>query len=449
MSLIYLYNIWEIFIIFLELVLFYIFIYSKLTLRTRLLSTYIKQGIYLVLQIFATYLCNHNMISSIYTILLSFLLNVIFLKVFFIESCFFILFWSVIYALICIIAEYITMTIPQFFSHLTLDKILLGGNMRIPFTFIYISLIAVFVFLFINVFNKKIYLSNLQKIIYIILAFFGISISHYILVVTIQFSQNSYLTKYINSLIIINMCFITMFLAMLVYIYQLGISKEQSIKYLNIKKQYELEEQQYNILLNTTNSLREIKHDTKHHLDVIKTMAQQNKLKELQNYISDYNNSLEKTNYLISTGNTAVDCIVSLKLALAKQNDINIKYSIMLPEPFPIDNISLSSLLGNILDNAVEGCTRSKLNDENFKPWIYFYIKPFQNMVIIHSENNFYGNINITNDKKIISSKNNKNHGLGLKRISDIVSQSNGIFKYLLENNIFTIHIIIPLKENF
>ncbi|MGN0353262.1 MAG: sensor histidine kinase [Roseburia sp.] len=339
------------------------------------------------------------------------------------------------------------MTIPQFFSHATLDQILAGGNLRIPFSFLYISLIAVFVFLSINIFNRKMYLTLLQKVTYTILSILGIGIAHYILLLTLKFSQNAALAEETNILILINLSFLAMFLALLIYISQLGQSKEQNIKYLELEKQHELEEQQYRILLNTTESLHEMKHDTKHHMDVIKTLAEQNELQKLQDYVTAYDDFLEKGHYLLSTGNTAIDCIMSSKLALAKQNHIAFDYSIMTPHPFPIDDILLSSLLGNILDNAIEGCVRSKSEKDTFEPWIRFYIKPFQNMVLIHSENNYEGKLSINPNFGFFSTKQEPHHGLGLKRIRDIVSENNGFFQYSTDNNIFTIHIIIPLKE--
>ena len=132
-----------------------------------------------------------------------------------------------------------------------------------------------------------------------------------------------------------------------------------------------------------------------------------------------------------------------------EQNDIPIDYSIMAPSPFPLDALSLSSLLGNMLDNAIEASLRGKAADNQFSPSIYFYIKPFQNMVLIHCENAFSGNIQITKNNKIISSKHSQEHGFGLKRISDIVSNNNGIFHQSIKNNIFIIHIILPLKEDY
>lgn len=395
----YLHTLWEILIISFEILLFYIFVRSKLTFRRKTIFSYTAQVIYLAIQVCITYLCNRNMISTLFTIFLSLLLNIIFIWIFFQES------------------------------------------------FLYISLIAVFVFLSTNIFNRKMYLTLLQKVTYTILSILGIGIAHYILLLTLKFSQNAALAEETNSLILINLSFLAMFLALLIYISQLGQSKEQNIKYLELEKQHELEEQQYRILLNTTESLREMKHDTKHHLDVIKALAEQNELQKLQDYVTAYDDFLEKGHYLLSSGNTAIDCIMSSKLALAKQNHIAFDYSIMTPHPFPIDDILLSSLLGNILDNAIEGCVRSKSEKDTFEPWIRFYIKPFQNMVLIHSENNYEGKLNVNPNFGFFSTKQEPHHGLGLKRIRDIVSENNGFFQYSTDNNIFTLHIIIPLKE--
>ena len=439
---------WEFLIILLEIALFYIFISAKLSLRKTGTIIHISQFAYLFFQAVITYFCNYLELPTLFTVILSLMLDVVFALIFYKETYFSSIFYCCIYSAICIVAEYLTMAIPQLVSSMPIEKLLAGGKLRVPFTLLYVSLIAVFVFLFINIFSKKIWLSMGQKITYTLLSIIGIGMSHYILIVTIDIANKTYVEPPLDSLITMNLFFLVMFLALLVYIYQLGKSKENNIQLLEREKQFKLEEQQYRILLDTTNTLREIKHDIKHHLDVIQVLANQGNLNKLLEYVTAYDTSLKETNYLLSTGNTAIDCVVSSKLGLMKQCNIDIDYSIMAPAQFPVDDISLTSLLGNILDNAIEGCIRSREENAEFKPWIKFFIKPFQNMVIIHCENNYIGKIQKDSSEKIISSKKNSNHGYGLKRISDIVTENEGILHSLLEDNIFTIHIIIPLKEN-
>lgn len=440
-------TLWEIFIISLEVILFYLFICSKLHLKRVSSVFYSATFSYLFVQVIITFFCNYYSVSTLITIILSLVLNFIFCCCFFSATIFLSFFYSCIYSGICLFAEYITLTIPQFVAHINVSEILAGGTLRIPFSFLYVSLIAVFVFIFVNLFSEKIYLNANQKATYILISIVGISFSHYIMILTLRFTKDPLMDSVTNNLIIINLSFLTMFLALLLYIYQLGCTKEQNIQYLEKIMQQELEEKQYRILLNTTQSLREMKHDMKHHLEVIKLLVSKGDTQKLLDYVSTYTSSVEETHHLLSTGNTAIDCIMSAKLALAKQNNLIIEYSVIAPSPFPLDDITLSSLLGNILDNAIEACTTSISLDKSFVPYIYFYIKPFQNMVLIHCENNYSFEIRIDKNKNILSSKNSKNHGFGLKRIYDIISESDGIVQHSTNDNRFILHIMIPLKD--
>lgn len=441
-------SIWEIIVIFCEELLFYIFIRTKLTASKTSVISKIAQFLFLTGYILIIYMHNLSNASTLLTILLSFCLDFLFIKLFFTVSFFYSLFLSIMYSFICIVAEYITLIIPQIFMDTSVEQMLVGGNLRIPISFNYIALIAILVFLFAHLFNKNIYLSLFQKISYTVLTVLGICISHYILILTLIFSQNAVLEDKVIHLILINMFFLLMLLSLLIYIYQLGNSKEQNIKYLKREKQYELEKQQYEILLNTTTSLREMKHDIKHHLTVIKSLTEQNKWEKLQEYVNSYFQELEKSNLLLATGNTAIDCIVSSKLLTAKQLNISIQYSIVAPETFPMDDISLSSVIGNLLDNAIEGSLRSMESVENFTPWIRFYIKPFQNMVLIHVENKFDGIVKRDANQQLVSLKFEADHGIGLNRVAELVSENNGMLTITTDQQIFSVHIILPQKED-
>ena len=46
-----------------------------------------------------------------------------------------------------------------------------------------------------------------------------------------------------------------------------------------------------------------------------------------------------------------------------------------------------------------------------------------------------------------VLAKNKGSHGIGLKRMEDIVNNVEGIFMINSENHVFTVHIMIPQKE--
>ena len=58
------------------------------------------------------------------------------------------------------------------------------------------------------------------------------------------------------------------------------------------------------------------------------------------------------------------------------------------------------------------------------------------------------GEIKRNKNHEILSTKSEKNHGLGLPRIKSIIEKSGGVLQITSENNIFSVHIILPDKEN-
>jgi sensor histidine kinase regulating citrate/malate metabolism len=195
-----------------------------------------------------------------------------------------------------------------------------------------------------------------------------------------------------------------------------------------------------------------MKHDIGIHLDVIQSLATAGNMDNLMTYIDSYHHALAHTHHLLSTGNTAIDCILSSKIDTAKKLNIKTDFSVLVPQAFPIDALSLSSLLGNMWNNALEACQRLQNAKPNIQPYIHFYIKPFRHMIIIHMENN-YDQIIQKDDIYLSMKKDNFHgkgnfHGIGLKRITDIVDEAEGIFQTNADNHVFTIHIMIPQKED-
>lgn len=437
---------WEYFINFLEILLFFIFIHTKLHRKENYKHIQSKQLLFLTLQFFILCVLNYVNSSTMITIFTTCLLEIVFAVLFFKDTFVMCIFWGSMYSVICLISEYITINVPQIFSKISSSKLLFGGALRMPFTLLYITLIAVLVFLFHYMSDKKIQLSTTQKISYFIIAIAGILVGHYIMVITLEAEEQFHNPDFTFKLAMVNLAFLFLFLVLLLYIYQLGYSKAVNTTLLEQQKIHELEEMEYKTLIHTTESLREMKHDIDIHLDVIQSLAASGNLDGLQSYIESYHHTLVHTHHLLSTGNTAIDCVLSSKISTAQKLNIETDFSVLAPQFFPIDALSLSSLLGNMWNNALEACQRLQNAQPNIQPYIYFYIKPFQHMIIIHMENN-YDQI-IPKDDMYLSMKKDNFHGIGLKRIADIVGENEGIFQTNSDNHVFTIHIMIPQKED-
>lgn len=444
----YIDSIWEYIVNFLELALFIIFIHKKLRIRANYKHQAVLMFLFVSFQFAVLCTLNKMGISSYSTLMSSCVLVIGYAVLFYRDSIIRRIFWGFSYSIICLVAEQISFFIPVTLYKGASLELLLGGTLRKPYTMLYLAMIAVFVLLFHSIGNKDISLSPFQKVAYIFIAISGLAIGHYILRLTLESVDKFGDSSFSARLSLVDLFFIILFLVLMLYIYQLGYSKEENIRLLEEQKIYELERTEFNSLSETTERLRKMKHDMQIYVDAINVLAKDKKWDELIAYTEQYHNTLATTQSAIATGNIAIDCILTAKLDYAEKHGIKTEYSIMAPENFPLDSVELSSILGNIWNNSIEAGERLIISDPTEHPYIYFYIKPYQNMILIHIENNYDGVIKGSIDGDILSVKQGKEHGLGIRLVKELVEKADGVLQITSDNKIFSVHIMIPDKEN-
>ena len=444
----YIDSIWEYIVNFLELALFIIFIHKKLRIRANYKHQAVLMFLFVSFQFAVLCTLNKMGISSYSTLMSSCVLDIGYAVLFYRDSIIRRIFWGFSYSIICLVAEQISFFIPVTLYKGASLELLLGGTLRKPYTMLYLAMIAVFVLLFHSIGNKDISLSPFQKVAYIFIAISGLAIGHYILRLTLESVDKFGDSSFSARLSLVDLFFIILFLVLMLYIFQLGYSKEENIRLLEEQKIYELERTEFNSLSETTERLRKMKHDMQIYVDAINVLAKDKKWDELIAYTEQYHNTLATTQSAIATGNIAIDCILTAKLDYAEKHGIKTEYSIMAPENFPLDSVELSSILGNIWNNSIEAGERLIISDPTEHPYIYFYIKPYQNMILIHIENNYDGVIKGSIDGDILSVKQGKEHGLGIRLVKELVEKADGVLQITSDNKIFSVHIMIPDKEN-
>jgi Signal transduction histidine kinase regulating citrate/malate metabolism len=447
-AMLYIDSIWEYIVNFLELALFIIFIHKKLRIRANYKHQAVLMFLFVSFQFAVLCTLNKMGISSYSTLMSSCVLDIGYAVLFYRDSIIRRIFWGFSYSIICLVAEQISFFIPVTLYKGASLELLLGGTLRKPYTMLYLAMIAVFVLLFHSIGNKDISLSPFQKVAYIFIAISGLAIGHYILRLTLESVDKFGDSSFSARLSLVDLFFIILFLVLMLYIYQLGYSKEENIRLLEEQKIYELERTEFNSLSETTERLRKMKHDMQIYVDAINVLAKDKKWDELIAYTEQYHNTLATTQSAIATGNIAIDCILTAKLDYAEKHGIKTEYSIMAPENFPLDSVELSSILGNIWNNSIEAGERLIISDPTEHPYIYFYIKPYQNMILIHIENNYDGVIKGSIDGDILSVKQGKEHGLGIRLVKELVEKADGVLQITSDNKIFSVHIMIPDKEN-
>lgn len=328
--------IWEFIINLLESFLFAVICNAKFTKRQYHYHT-AEQTLFILCKSLLITLMNISKISTIISLTSVLLLNIIFLILFFVNPIFNSFFVSFIYCLILIISDALTLLIPIKFYNINLSQVLYLGNMRILFSLIYISIIALFVIIFLLFTPQVFVLGKLDKISYFIISTICVILEENVLIILLK--QSIYTENFFHLLLFIFGLTLFLFVYISIYIYRLGKEKEKNDRLIQSITINQMEARQNEEIINSTHSLRVFKHDIMNHMSILYKLVENGKNSDALKYIYQINNSIERTSYTISTGIIPIDCIMTAKLSKALDNNISIKHQIHFPANYNISDM--------------------------------------------------------------------------------------------------------------
>lgn len=200
----------------------------------------------------------------------------------------------------------------------------------------------------------------------------------------------------------------------------------------------ERETTNYKQIENAYNDMRTLKHDISNQLDVITDLISRNDKKSAEAVIKSISLQLENVNAVCYTGEPIIDSVINIKLKYAHELGINITKRIKIAA-FDLDKIELCRAIGNVLDNAIEGCQRSGLSEQH----IYISIQQIDDKIVVEITNTA-ADVDLNNLQT--SKKNRSAHGIGLSSIQNSVDKLNGYMKCDFKNNIFSLKMVVTNK---
>lgn len=201
-------------------------------------------------------------------------------------------------------------------------------------------------------------------------------------------------------------------------------AEEGKNKLMQLQLQYEYyqkkkEDEQY---------VRKIYHDLKNHLLLL----------DSESLHSEVSNRLKKFENYYETGNDFLDIIISDKIQRASEKGIKIECDVNFAEGIFMDPLDISTIFGNLLDNAIEA-TENLVENEKY---IFCKVKKEHQLLVILIEN--YRTVLLEKNTK----KNSFLHGFGLKNVQDAVRKYGGEYYIDKKNNMFRISIALPIPKN-
>lgn len=203
-----------------------------------------------------------------------------------------------------------------------------------------------------------------------------------------------------------------------------------------------MQKQQYDYQLRQSEAVRRLRHDLVNHMGVLRELANQRKTEEVKEYIDTIWKIQEAFELKIHTGDGLLDVILNYYLYLAEKEHIEFTVTGKLTGKTGFEMFDLTTLMGNILQNALEAAVRTTF------PKIRVDITEHKKELFFVVSNSVEKERNTAKGFLRTSKADRVNHGFGLKNIAAVVHRYHGEYymESVVENGeaMFKISIAIP-----
>lgn len=189
---------------------------------------------------------------------------------------------------------------------------------------------------------------------------------------------------------------------------------------------------------NMYRQMQEWRHDYRNHIQNMKNRLD-NDNGELEQYLDDLADDLTQADTSIKTGNVMADAVLNSKLSVAEQKGIRLNVKAHIPNGVALTDVELCSILGNLLDNAMEACKKLPYNER----FIRVYIDKFKGQFYLSVQNS---SPSVQRDKGLFRTTKAGTHGFGLFRIDRIAKKYGGYVNRQYEEGVFATELLLPLN---
>jgi signal transduction histidine kinase len=179
----------------------------------------------------------------------------------------------------------------------------------------------------------------------------------------------------------------------------------------------------------------QILHDVNNHVKSIEQLFANGNVKNATEYALQIEHMLKPLIPIRYTGNPILDILLTDKAMVMEDKDICFDIKVDNVNLDFIDAIDVTTIFGNLLDNAVEACENLEKNRK-----IFIKIGAYHQMVSIRIENTC-ANVKWKNGLPI--SEKGKNRGWGLLNVKRSIEKYDGNIKLKIENGKFIVDIFL------
>ena len=195
------------------------------------------------------------------------------------------------------------------------------------------------------------------------------------------------------------------------------------------EQQYNLQMEYYQQLKERQEEVRSLRHDVKKYILAMQAVAEHGDTEELHKIAQAATDIFERSTNVSAVGNPVVDALLNYYLRIAEKNNIKVKLDVTIPEVLTISSLSLSIILGNTFDNAIEACCDLPAEQRI----IHLQLRKQYRSLFYRLENPYSDTVR--------SIRIGEYRGYGLKNINRIVQENHGDFYTKKKDSVFTVQV--------
>lgn len=220
-------------------------------------------------------------------------------------------------------------------------------------------------------------------------------------------------------------------LSYVIYFGCLILEKEKS----EMKSQLSSYRQQYKWLNERIEKEKKRRHNLRHHLRTMDTLAQNGQVESLQEYIARYLEEVREVELQKLSGNPVVDEVMSYYVVQAREKQIDLTCSMKIRENLALNLADMTVLLGNAMENALYGCETCEEKARKIR----VMIRQFRKNLLIKIENRIPSG-------EYESLGANVRKGYGLESIDMIARKYQGSMDAVREEDKFVLRVILNIS---
>ncbi len=203
-----------------------------------------------------------------------------------------------------------------------------------------------------------------------------------------------------------------------------------------------ISKQQFLSLSEKISEARRARHDVKHHFAAIQSYLAQKDYAELTRYVEESVKSYAFEQVLVFCENSTINMILSYYYEYARREQIEMNISVCVPKVLPLSDADLWVLLGNLLENAVEGSRR--ISEGERRITVKLLVKGGSFGVIV--ENDYREDTIRRQGERFMSSKNTAGSGTGIASIQYFAEKHRGMAEFEARNGRFSASVYIAIE---